>query len=236
MTWKGWLAVVLMYLIVAVVLAWAAVMWPDPLSRYLAPFWTTAVAAYTVYLLTSFRHIVRSTRLLLTALDEQLNENRETVEYIQAEAYFDGQSVGVPGRRPYFSAWDLYTAAPASHYVSDAIVSTALGLRQRFKCLTDCLDELDAATEETRREGRQTHDYRGHVGFIHTLSRDTTAVLNSMASLVDRERATLMRRVVPAQFLPLIAALALLVLVLSAPALSEALPVLSSLKASSGLP
>ena len=57
-----------------------------------------------------------------------------------------------------------------------------------------------------------------------------------MASLVDRERATLMRRVVPAQFLPLVAALALLVLVLSAPSLSEALRALFSLETTSGLP
>ena len=83
---------------------------------------------------------------------------------------------------------------------------------------------------------RQTHDYKGHVGFIHTLSCDTRAVLNNMASLVDRERATLMRRVVPAQFLPLVAALALLVLVLSAPSLSEALRALFSLETTSGLP
>jgi len=89
---------------------------------------------------------------------------------------------------------------------------------RKFQCRAD------------RREGRQTHDYKGHVGFIQTLSCDTMAVVNDMASLVSRERATLMRRVVPAQFLPLVAALALLVLVLSVPSLSDALRALSSLR------
>ncbi len=211
----------------AAVLVWTVVRWPDTLSRYLAPVWATGVAAYSVYLLTSFRHVVRSTGLLLLALEEQLGDNRAIVASMEGETTYGraesgAMVVGVPARRPYLSAWDLFLGAQTSYQVSDALVRAMLRLRRKLEFLSRSADELDAATTQAVvRQQAHAFDFKGGVGFVRTLAREALGMVDDAVSLVRSERTTLVGRVVMAQVMPLGGAVGLLAVVLLAGSYGE---------------